>query len=72
MRERETDTDSQEFMHLGKSDHATWERGQRRAPASASRNGLPRSEQGEKSQQMPDRGSAHCPLLFLQNFCATL
>lgn len=54
MRERETDTDSPEFMPLGKSDRATWERGQRRAPRSASRNGLPRSERGEKSQQMPD------------------
>lgn len=51
---RKTDTDTQEFMHLGKSDRATWERGQRRGLPSASRNSLPRSEQGEKSQQIPD------------------
>lgn len=41
-------------MHLGKRDHAMWGRGQRRGLPFASRSCLPRSEQGEKSQQTPD------------------
>ena len=72
MRERETDTDSPEFMPLGKSDRATWERGQRRSPRSASRNGLPRSERGEKSQQMPDGLSTLSFVVPAELLCHTL